>query len=176
MRASARDLVAEIEQIYRDRYVSLCRVATTVTGRVETAREAVQDGFALALKRRDEFRGEGSLEGWVARIVLRAALDVRRRRPSEPAELDGLGSEVLLWAPELPHGDRDPALAVALRALPPRQRQAVFLRYFADLTHAQVAEMLGISPGTVSALLHQARTALAQRLERADALEEEVQR
>lgn len=177
MRASGRDLVSEIEQIYRDRYISLCRVATSVTGRVETAREAVQDGFALALKRRAEFRGDGSLEGWVARIVLRAALDVRRRPVADPGTaLDDLGSESLLWAPELPRPERDPVLAAAVRALPPRQRQVVFLRYFADLTHAQVAEMLGISPGTVSALLHQARTALARRLECEDALPKEVQR
>jgi RNA polymerase sigma-70 factor (ECF subfamily) len=172
--ASDQDVVAEIERVYRERYASLCHVATTVTGRVETAREAVQDGFALALAHRDDFRGEGSLEGWVARIVLRAAIDVRRRPVPNPAVLDGLGPGTLLWTPELPHSDRDPALTKALEALPPRQRQILFLRYFADLTHAQVAEILGISPGTVSASLHQARTALARRLGD-DAFVKEVQ-
>jgi DNA-directed RNA polymerase specialized sigma24 family protein len=171
-----RDPKAEIERIYRDRYVSFCRVAIGVTGRADTAREAVQDGFALALAHRDEFRGDGSLEGWVGRIVLRAALDVRRRPAPDPVGVDDLGHGVLLWGPELPHGDRDPALVAAVESLPPRQRQVVFLRYFADLANAQVAEMLGISPGTVSALLHQARTALAQRLECQQALPEEVQR
>lgn len=170
------DLEAEIERIYRDRYVSLCRVATGVTGRADTAREAVQDGFALALTHRDEFRGDGSLEGWIGRIVLRAALDVRRRPAADPVGADELGHGALIWAPELPHGDRDPALVDAVEGLPPRQRQVVFLRYFADLTNAQIAEVLEIAPGTVSALLHQARTALAQRLERQHALPEEVQR
>lgn len=169
-----RDLAAEIERIYRDDYISLCRVATSVTGRVDTAREAVQEGFARALAHRAEFRGEGSLEGWIGRIVLRVALDTRRR--PAPAVVDGIGEGTALWAPELPYGDRDPALAAAVGALPPRQRQVVFLRYFADLTHTQVAEMLGISPNTVSAALHQARTALAQRLEREDAHVQEVQR
>jgi DNA-directed RNA polymerase specialized sigma24 family protein len=74
-----RDLEPEIEQIYRDDYISLCRVATAVTGRIDTAREVVQEAFALALAHRAEFRGEGSLQGWVARIVLRVALDARRR-------------------------------------------------------------------------------------------------
>jgi RNA polymerase sigma-70 factor, ECF subfamily len=171
-----RDLEAEIERIYRDRYVSLCRVATGVTGRADTAREAVQDGFALALTHRDEFRGDGSLEGWIGRIVLRAALDVRRRPAPDPVGPKELGHGALIWAPELPHGDRDPALVAAVEGLPPRQRQVVFLRYFADLANAQVGEVLGISPGTVSALLHQARTALAQRLECQHALPEEVQR
>ncbi len=176
MRPDDRDRVAEIERIYRDRYVHLCGVATTVTGRVETAREAVQDGFALALAHQDDFRGEGSLEGWVARIVLRAALDVRRRRAPDPALLDDLGSGELLWSPELPHGDRDPALVAAVEGLPPRQRQVVFLRYFADLTHTQIAELIGISPGTVSALLHQARTVLARRLDSESPLAKEGHR
>jgi RNA polymerase sigma factor (sigma-70 family) len=83
---------------------------------------------------------------------------------------------MLLWTPELPHRERDPALAAAVKELPPRQRQIVFLRYFADLTHAQVAEMLGISPNTVSAALHQAQTALARQLEHEDADAQEVQK
>jgi RNA polymerase sigma-70 factor (ECF subfamily) len=170
------DLEAEIERIYRDRYVPLCRVAASVTGRAETAREAVQEGFALAFAHRAEFRGEGSLEGWVARIVLRAALDTRRRPAPPPAVLDEAGGGTLLWTPELPHSDRDPVLAAAVGDLPPRQRQIVFLRYFADLTHAQVAEMLRISPNTVSAALHQARTTLARQLEHEDAHAQEVQK
>jgi RNA polymerase sigma-70 factor (ECF subfamily) len=170
------DLEAEIERIYRERYVALCRVAATVTGIAETAREAVQEGFALAFAHRAEFRGEGSLEGWVSRIVLRAALDTRRRPAPSPRVLDETGEGTLLWTPELPHADRDPALAAAVGGLPPRQRQIVFLRYFADLTHAQVAEILGISPNTVSAALHQARTALARQLENEDAPAQEVQK
>ena len=170
------DLEAEIERIYRDRYVALCRVAASITGRVETAREAVQEGFALAFAHRAEFRGEGSLEGWVARIVLRAALDTRRRAAPAPAVLDEAGEGVLLWTPELPHPERDPALAAAVGDLPPRQRQIVFLRYFADLTHAQVAETLGISPNTVSAALHQARTALARQLKHKNEHAQEAQK
>lgn len=170
------DLEAEIERIYRDRYVALCRVAASVTGKAETAREAVQEGFALAFAHRAEFRGEGPLEGWVSRIVLRAALDTRRRPAPSPLVLDEMGEGILLWAPELPHADRDPALAAAVGNLPPRQRQIVFLRYFADLTHAQVAEVLGISPNTVSAALHQARAALARQLEHENAHTQEVQK
>ncbi len=170
------DLEAEIERIYRERYVALCRVAASVTGRVESAREAVQEGFALAFAHRDEFRGEGSLEGWVSRIVLRAALDTRRRQAPAPAVFDEAGEGTVLWTPELPHADRDPALAAAVGDLPPRQRQIVFLRYFADLTHAQVAETLGISPNTVSAALHQARTALARELKQENEHAQEAQK
>ena len=176
MGASVNDLEAEIERIYRDRYAALCRVAAFVTGRTETARDAVQEGFALAFAHQAEFRGEGSLEGWVSRIVLRAALDTRRRPAPAPTVLDDSGEGTLLWTPELPHAERDPALAAAVGNLPPRQRQIVFLRYFADLSHGQVAEILDISPNTVSAALHQARTALARQLEHEDADAQEVQK
>jgi RNA polymerase sigma factor (sigma-70 family) len=50
-------------------------------------------------------------------------------------------------------------------ALPERQRLALFLRYYADLDYAAIAAALGISPGTVGALLHTARTSLRRTLE-----------
>ena len=52
-----------------------------------------------------------------------------------------------------------------LAELPERQRLVVFLRYFADLEHARIAEALGIRPGTVAATLNAAHAALRRRLE-----------
>jgi RNA polymerase sigma-70 factor, ECF subfamily len=157
-------LAAEIERVYAERYGSFCRLAATVTGSVEAAHDAVQEGFARALARRDEFRGEGSLEGWLWRIVLRVALDSRRNgRPR--AFLEDSDSGTADWPPALPHPERDPELANALRALPERQRLVVFLRYFADLSHAEIAALTGIRPGTVSATLAHAKTSLARRLD-----------
>ena len=60
--------------------------------------------------------------------------------------------------------ERDPELATALRRLPPRKRLVVFLRYFADLSYAEIAEVCGISEGTVSATLSQARETLFEEL------------
>jgi RNA polymerase sigma factor (sigma-70 family) len=158
--------VAErIERIYGERYAFFCRLATAVTGSVEAAHDAVQDGFARALAHCDDFRGEGSLEGWLWRIVLRRALDARQRSTPAPLPNDDVGATALWWAPELPHPERDPELDLALRSLPQRQRLIVFLRYFADLSHAEIAEVSGIAPGTVSATLNQARATLARRLD-----------
>jgi RNA polymerase sigma factor (sigma-70 family) len=50
-------------------------------------------------------------------------------------------------------------------ALPERQRQALFLRHYADLDYEQIAEVLGIARGTVSATLHAAHRALRETLE-----------
>jgi RNA polymerase sigma factor (sigma-70 family) len=58
----------------------------------------------------------------------------------------------------------DPQLAAAVRDLPPQRRIAIFLRYFADLSYAQIGEVLGIAEGTVAATLSQAHDQLAAEL------------
>jgi RNA polymerase sigma-70 factor (ECF subfamily) len=157
-------LAERIERLYADRYVRFCHMAVAVTHDVEAARDAVQDAFASALARQEQFRGDGSLEAWLWQIVLRRALDRRRRQPPVVSLSYESESAAPLWAAELPHPERDPELAEAVRALPLRQRQLVFLRYFADLSHAEIAEVSGIALGSVSATLNHARSTLAQRL------------
>jgi RNA polymerase sigma-70 factor (ECF subfamily) len=61
------------------------------------------------------------------------------------------------------------AAAAALASLPERQRLALFLRYYADLDYAGIAEALGISRGTVSATLHAAHASLQTKLKEANA-------
>jgi RNA polymerase sigma-70 factor (ECF subfamily) len=168
-------IVEQIERIYVERHSAFCRLATSVTGNVETARDAVQEGFAQAIRRHAQYRADGPLEAWLWRIVLRSALD--HRRPARPLPLsDAADESMVVWTPELPYPERDPELDAALRGLPPRQRLVVFLRYFADLSHAEIAAFTQMQPGTVSATLHQAKQALAKRLTRLPAAETELQR
>ena len=147
----------DLEALYRSRFDIFARVATSVTGSSERARDAVQDAFATAVRKRGSFRGEGPLEAWVWRIVLNAARsDVRGSIPAvdydEPAAANG-------------YPEQDVELRVALARLPERQRIAVFLRYYADLDYAAIGEALGIRTGTVSATLNAAHAALRSRLE-----------
>jgi RNA polymerase sigma-70 factor (ECF subfamily) len=163
---SSDERAVAIERVYGQRYESFCRMAQTVTGSAESARDAVQDGFAKAFSHRERFRSEGTLEGWLWRTVLRAALDVRDRDRQVSWQGDAtFDSAHVVWSPELPDPDSDPELAVALRALPARQRLVVFLRYFVDLSHDEIAAVAGIRVGTVSATLAQAKTTLARNLE-----------
>ena len=147
----------ELEALYRSRFDVFARVAASVTGDPEQARDAMQEAFATAVRRRGSFRGEGALEAWVWRIVLNAARsDARRGAPAveynEPARANGQPEE-------------DAELRAALALLPERQRIAVFLRYYADLDYAAIGEALGISTGTVGATLNAAHTTLRNRLE-----------
>ena len=148
----------ELEGLYRSRFDIFTRVAASVTGDSERARDAVQEAFATALRKRRSFRGEGPLEAWVWRIVLNAArMDVRRSIPAiEDDEPAANG-----------YPERDAELRVALARLPERQRTAVFLRYYADLDYAAIGEALGLSTGTVAATLNAAHAALRSQLEEA---------
>ena len=145
-----------LEQLYRDRYRTFRDVLAGVVGSHDLAREVVQEAFARALRERRQFRGEGNLEAWVWRIALNVALKTRRELRRE-WELDR----------ELPASasgpDRD--IRSAVQALPPRRRLVIFLRYFADLSYSEIAEVMGVAEGTVAAALAQAKAELARRLE-----------
>lgn len=151
------DTPAEIEALYRERYLRFRNGVAPVAGSYEAAHDAVQEGFARALRASDQYARRGSLEGWVWRTVLRTALE--QRRPGEEIPLDDLDVEFV-------EPERDLALTEAVRALPPRRRLVVFLHYFADLPYRTIGEVLDIDPGTVAATLAQARQAMAVTLER----------
>ena len=146
------ETVAAIERLYRERYIRFRNGVAPVAGSYEAAHDAVQEGFARALRASDQYSGRGSLEGWVWRIVLRTAAE--NRLPGEEARLDDV--EPVFVEPE-----RDLALTAAVRGLPRQRRLVVFLRYFADLQYEEIAEALEIDAGTVAATLAQAKRALA---------------
>src|SRR5262249_5093043 len=73
-----RDLLDEIESIYRTKLPEFRRVARAVLGDPERARDAVQDGFVRAVRDRAAFRGDASLDGWVWGCVMNAIRDAGR--------------------------------------------------------------------------------------------------
>lgn len=155
--------VEAIEELYRSHYASFRGGLAALVGDYEAAHDVVQEAFAQALRDREQFRGEGSLAAWVWRIAFRVALHSRRNGPQE------LTLNELVEAASPPAAERDPALAAALRLLPPQRRLIVFLRYFADLSYAEIGSLCEISEGTVAATLAHARGDLLEHLEREEA-------
>ena len=146
----------EIEALYRSRYHAFVRTAAAVSGDVESGRDAVQEGFATAVRKRSSYRREGPLEAWLWPIVLNEARSrLRRRAPAVVVGAEQSDDDVT----------DDDALRQALAALPERQRLAAFLRYYADLDYDSIASVLGVAPGTVAATLSAAHAALRERLE-----------
>jgi RNA polymerase sigma-70 factor (ECF subfamily) len=150
------ETAAAIERLYRERYTRFRNGIAPVVGSYEAAHDAVQEGFARALRASRQYSGRGSLEGWIWRIVLRTALE--HRRPGKELPLDDVD-------PVFVQPERDFALAAAVQALPPRRRLVVFLRYFADLPYQTIAEVLEVEAGTVAATLAQAKETLATVLQ-----------
>ncbi|MGH3008357.1 MAG: RNA polymerase sigma factor [Gaiellaceae bacterium] len=146
--------------MYRGLYPQFLRVAVAILGDEASAHDAVQDGFAQALREQHSFRAEGPLEAWVWRTVVNAALASRRsrlarRESSEPVEAPSSNGS----------GSDESGVRAWVATLPERQRLAVYLRYYADLDYRAIAEVLEIEVGTVSATLSSAHQALRHSLQ-----------
>lgn len=159
--------LAKIETVYRERGGDFYRLALAKTGDREQARDAVQEGFARAIRGCRSYQATGSLEAWVARCVINAAHDgsrVRSRAPVTVANpVKAPGRDTAEWGLTPRSAVADVRAAVA--RLPQRQRDALFLRHYLDLDYAAIAEALEVEVGTVSATLYAARVTLAHDLQ-----------
>ena len=124
------------------------------------AEDATAEAFARALERWHRVREMSAPDAWVYTVALNQVRTTARRR--------GLEQRFLRRQPPPPVADPiqapDVALWDAVAQLPPRTRTVVALRYVADLQEARIAEVLGITRGTVASTLHDARRRLADRL------------
>ncbi|HET6679953.1 MAG TPA: sigma-70 family RNA polymerase sigma factor [Gemmatimonadaceae bacterium] len=141
-------------------------VAWRIMGRREDAEDLVQEAFMAALNRIDSFEPGRPFAPWLLRIVMNRGLNARRAR-------------VLRATDEIPHdvstGDDTPhedlerrelteRLRAAMADLPERQRMVLQLFELDGLSAAEVAEVLGISAGTVRWHAHEGRAALRRVL------------
>ncbi|MFZ2015862.1 MAG: SigE family RNA polymerase sigma factor [Nocardioides sp.] len=138
------------DDFVRARLPALLQLGRALTGDEHRAADLVQDALERALPKWDRIRAADP-EGHVRRIMVNRNISVWRslRRERLVPDTPGHGSE-----DHLP----DAALFAALRRLPPRQRTVIALRYLADRTEAQTAELMGCSVGTVK---RQASSAMA---------------
>ncbi|MGH8981178.1 MAG: SigE family RNA polymerase sigma factor [Acidimicrobiales bacterium] len=156
-----------VAALFDTHYAGLCRLAAMLLGDRAQAEEVVQEAFL------DTFAGWRRIRRpEAAGAYLRTAVVNRCRSRSRRRMTEERGNRTV-WATD---GQVDPVseperraetLAVwrAVQDLPDRQREAVVLRYYADLTEAQVAAALSCSVGTVKSQLFKARASLGRRLE-----------
>ena len=149
------DATRAVTAIYSTHYRSLVRLAVLLVRDVATAEEVVQESF-IAMhtswrRLRDSDKALSYLRQSVvnrSRSVLRHRVVVDRNAPKAAPDMPSAeqGAISLL--------ERSPVIA-ALRTLPPRQREALVLKFYADLSEAQIAAAMGISRGAVKS--HTAR-------------------
>lgn len=152
--------MAAIECVYRRDGRRFLHVATAILGDVELAADAVQDAFANAVRHRMSYRSEGALEAWLWRTVVHAARRENGRATRRPVSVGAVEAVEANGG-----GSAGEAIRAVVAMLPERQRQALFLRYYADLDYAAIAAALDISIGTVGSMLAAANAALRPRLE-----------
>ncbi|NNU78825.1 RNA polymerase sigma factor [Halovulum dunhuangense] len=142
-------------------YDRIYRLGYRVLGIRAEAEDLAQDICAALPARLTSFRGEAAFTTWLHRLVLNAARDRLRRQAAKARASDGWG--------EVEHARRAEAaeahaaqawLDAALAALPGDLRETVALVLGEDLTHAQAAEVLEISEGTVSWRMSEVRRRL----------------
>jgi RNA polymerase sigma-70 factor (ECF subfamily) len=170
-----REALAQALVEHGDRLYSL---ALRITRDPDLASDAVQEAFATALQRVDDFRGESRLGTWLHRIVYTKAIDLIRQRgkesplPEEDGADFGPDDERLARTPAwarppdeiLWSSQTQKALEAALKQLTPLQRAVFTLREMDGMSTDEVASVLELEPGTVRVHLHRSRLRLRSLL------------
>jgi RNA polymerase sigma-70 factor (sigma-E family) len=151
--ARERSRVGRLGELYLRYADDATRLAYLLTGDRALAEDIVQDAFVRLAGRLAHLRDEGAFEAYLKRTVVNLARSHWRRRKVERAHLERAARAPRSDGPAEPDlGDRD-ALWHALAGLPARQRTALVLRFYEDMSERQIAEVLGCRPGTVKSLV-----------------------
>ncbi len=147
---------SDIRAFLRQGYPKLVGAVALACGDPSLAEDAVQEAVVRAWERAERDEPIERLDAWVATVALNLTRSGIRRRIAERRARKRL--ETVQTAPE---PSADPIdVSRALVALPRRQRDAVVLRYFLELSTAETAEAMGTSEGTVKSQLSKARAHL----------------
>jgi RNA polymerase sigma-70 factor (sigma-E family) len=162
-----QDADSAVTAIYRIHYRSLVRLAALLVPDAAAAEELVQDSFvAMHSAFRRLADGDRALTYLRQAVVNRSRSMLRHRITADkilPEPAPGPPGADPAAIIELEHS----ALVSALRALAPRQREVLVLRYYTDLPEAQIASAMGISKGAVKSHTARAMSSLRAELERA---------
>jgi RNA polymerase sigma-70 factor (ECF subfamily) len=153
-----RDPRAEFVEFYEANKDSCLRAVTVSVADRDLAEELVGEAFARAWTRWPKIRHHPAPAAWVVRVALNTRVSWwRRHRREVPLGNHDRGQNDLTFG-------MDHDITAALSRLPQRQRQVVALRFLLDLDTESTAKALGIAPGTVTAHLARATSALRREL------------
>jgi RNA polymerase sigma-70 factor (sigma-E family) len=174
------DAAASVTALYAEHALGLVRLAVVVIGDRGAAEDIVQDAFLGLYRRWDQLPDMTAPLAYLRVSVMNGCRTALRRRSRlgfwSSAGLGGDLDEAALAGPGAPAGLAESAeasvllgeeqrtVAAALRKLPRRQREAVVLRYYLDLSVEETAQVMGISLGTVKSATHRALAAVGQTL------------
>jgi RNA polymerase sigma-70 factor (sigma-E family) len=163
-RADAGPLVTALYQAHG---VGLIRLAVVMLGDRPAAEDVVQEAFFGLYRRWDHLDDPGNALRYLRSSVLNGCRSVLRNRGrlhlrlgQEPSRLDSVESAESTALV----GEEHRAVLAALRRLPDRQREALVLRFYLELSEAEIAQAMDISQGTVKSTVSRALAALGRLL------------
>jgi RNA polymerase sigma-70 factor (sigma-E family) len=162
---------ADFRAFVAARSPSLLWFAHVLTGDPHTAEDVVQTALARTASGWSRVRRKDNPEGYVRRAIVTTHLNALRRRPwrEQPRDFSSNDADDAAAArPEQDLDERD-AMWSALAELPPKQRAVLVLRYYEDLSEADIAEVLGCSRGTVKSQAAKGLSRLRQIVEKENA-------
>jgi RNA polymerase sigma-70 factor (ECF subfamily) len=154
-------------QVVEQHWTAVYRLLYCMTGSPHDAEDLSQETFLRALKRLNTFQAGTKMRAWLLRIASNAFFDAqrtRRRHPMQPLR-DDLPADHRPTGHELEVREQCDLLKAALAELSNTDRMVFHLRVQEELSHREIAEMLGISEEAARWHLHQARSKLLKRLQ-----------
>ncbi|HEX2972811.1 MAG TPA: sigma-70 family RNA polymerase sigma factor [Tepidisphaeraceae bacterium] len=156
-----REAMAELLRSLQDPWF---RLAVTLLGSREEARDATQEAALRFVRDLPHFGGQSQLRTWAIGLALNVIREHRRKRPMTfLAEMEGQ-SPLPGPAVQVELAEQLQVLRSLLEELPDRQREALILRYFEDLPVQEAATVMNCATGTIKATVHQALRALRRRM------------
>lgn len=156
-----------VTALYQAHGVGLIRLAVVMLGDRPAAEDVVQEAFCGLYRRWDHLDDPGNALRYLRSSVLNGCRSVLRNRgrlhlrlgqePGRAATVESAESTALV-------GEEHRAVLAALRRLPDRQREALVLRFYLELSEAEIAQAMGISQGTVKSTVSRALAALGRLL------------
>jgi RNA polymerase sigma-70 factor (sigma-E family) len=154
----------DVDELYRQEWPGLLRLAVLLTGDRGQAEDVVQDAFVALQRRFHRLADPAGAAGYLRVSVVNGARSIHRRRlvawrhqRAEPSLEPPLDSGLLL-------AEEHQEVMVAVRRLPRRQQEVLILRYWSGLSEAEIATTLGVSRGTVKTCASRALATLSNRL------------
>jgi RNA polymerase sigma-70 factor (sigma-E family) len=144
----------DFREFVRERSRTMLRAAYLLTGNRADAEDLVQSVLAKTYLAWDRIEDRAALDGYVRRAMVNTHISWWRRRRVEEFPTDEVPDQAV--ADQSADSDMQEPLRRAIARLPQRMRDAVMLRYYEDMTEAEVAEVLGVSLGTVKSTVSRA--------------------
>jgi RNA polymerase sigma-70 factor (sigma-E family) len=152
--------------LYRLHAPAAARLAYLMTGDQARAEDLVHDAFVKVIGRFGEIRDPDAFGAYLKRTVINLANSFFRRRKLEREHLESEGRAIRFEPAEETDPIEREAMWRGLSVLPIKQRAAIVLRFYEDISEQQTAEMLGVPVGTVKSMVSRGLDALRKEVER----------